>query len=126
VDDSHSAATDRIHIEELEVFARVGVPENERASPQRLTLTMTLWPLKQFENLEDDIQRTVNYAAVCETARNFARDQGNRLIESLAKDLASHLLQQFPLRMVEIEVRKFILADTRYVSVTVRRNTANL
>ncbi|MDB6147195.1 MAG: Haloacid dehalogenase domain protein hydrolase [Spartobacteria bacterium] len=126
MDDSPSAATDRIHIKELEVFARVGVPENERASSQRLTLTMTLWPGTRFEDMEDNIQRTVNYAAVCETARNFVSGEGHRLIETLASQLASHLLQQFPLRMVEVEVRKFILPETKYVSVTVQRNATSV
>jgi len=31
--------SDRIHIEELEIFARVGVPEKERA--QQLTVSIT-------------------------------------------------------------------------------------
>src|SRR5207253_7576335 len=33
---------DRIHIEQLEVHGRVGVPDSERAQPQRLTLNLTL------------------------------------------------------------------------------------
>jgi dihydroneopterin aldolase len=31
--------SDRIHIERLEIFARVGVPWEERATPQRLNET---------------------------------------------------------------------------------------
>lgn len=35
---------DQIIINELEVFMRVGVPEAERAKPQRLLLTVELEP----------------------------------------------------------------------------------
>ena len=35
-----------IRIQHLEVQAHIGVPEDERASPQRLTLNLTLWPLR--------------------------------------------------------------------------------
>jgi dihydroneopterin aldolase len=119
-----SAATDSIHIEQLEVFARVGVTENERAKPQRLTLTITLWPSEAFENLQDDITRTVNYSAVCVAVGDFARERPNKLIETLAAQLASHLLQVFPIRKVQIEMRKFVLPDAKHVSVTVTRMAA--
>jgi dihydroneopterin aldolase len=116
------AATESIHIEQLEVFGRIGVTENERAKPQRLTLTITIWPSESFERLEDDITRTVNYSAVCAAAREFVRDRTDKLIETLAAHLASHLLEVFPIQKVQIELRKFVLPDAKHVSVTVSRN----
>ena len=53
---------DRIHIEQLEIYARVGVPESERAEPQRLVLNVTLWPKKTRPR--DNIADTVNYSEV--------------------------------------------------------------
>jgi hypothetical protein len=35
--------------------------------------------------------------------------------------MAAHLLAQFNLRKVEVEVRKYVLPDTNYVSVTAVR-----
>ena len=35
---------DGIHIEQLEVQAWVGVPDSERAQPQRLIMNVTFWP----------------------------------------------------------------------------------
>jgi dihydroneopterin aldolase len=43
------------------------------------------------------------------------------LIETLAEETAAHLLAQFSLRKVEVEVRKFVLPDANYVSVTAVR-----
>jgi dihydroneopterin aldolase len=115
------AFSDHISIEQLEIFAHVGVTESERANPQRLTLTISVWPDKSFENLEDDITQTANYSAVCAAARDFARERSVKLIETMADQLASHLLQIFPIRKVQVELRKFVLPDAKHVSVIVTR-----
>jgi dihydroneopterin aldolase len=120
----NEAAADQIHIEQLEIFARVGVPEKERATPQRLTVSITLWPKQDTRDLGDQIGRTVNYSAVAEAARNFARDQSVNLIETLADRLAMHLLGSFAIQKIEIELRKFVLQDAQYVSVTVTRTAS--
>ncbi len=113
--------SDSIHVEQLELFARVGVVEKERAQPQRLTLSMTVWPNARFEDMEDDITRTVNYSALCAAAREFVGDRSVKLIETLAAELAAHLLQTFPVRRVQVELHKFVLPDAQYASVTVTR-----
>ena len=115
---------DQIHIEQLEVFARVGVTDPERATPQRLTLSITIWPNEQFEHLGDDITQTVNYSAVSVAAAEFVRERAVKLIETLASQLAAHLLKAFPIQKVRIELRKFVLPDAAHVSVTLTRPAA--
>ena len=110
---------DEIHIEQLEVLTRIGVPEEERANPQRLTLNISLWPYQKTGDLADNIEQTVNYSAVAEETKRFAREQPANLIETLADRLAEHLLKTFPIHKVTVEVRKFALQDAKYVSATV-------
>ena len=117
-------AADQIHIEQLEIFARVGVPEKERATPQRLTVSITLWPKQDTRDSGDQIGRTVDYSAVAEAARNFVRDQSVNLIETLADRLATHLLENFAVQEITVELRKFVLQDAKYVSVTVTRTAS--
>src|SRR6266566_2873419 len=105
---------DRIHIEQLEVHGRVGVPDSERAEPQRLSLDVTLWP--EIAEPRDDISDTVNYSEVAESLKQFVGQRDYKLIETLAEKIAAHLLAQFDLRKVEVEVRKFVLPDANYVS----------
>jgi FolB domain-containing protein len=112
---------DEIHIEQLDVFTCVGVPEEERANPQRLTVSISFWPYQQTSDLADHIERTVNYSTVAEETKNFLRDQAVSLIETLAERLASHLLKSFPIQKLTIELRKFVLPDAKYVSITVTR-----
>ncbi len=112
---------DEIHIEQLEVFARIGVPEEERSKPQRLTVNISFWAGQQACDLEDKIDQTVNYSAVAEETRTFVRDQSVSLIETLTDRLATHLLKTFPVQKVAVEVRKFALQDAKYVSASVTR-----
>ena len=113
--------SDEVHIEQLEISAGIGVPEQERATPQRLTVSISLWPYQQARDLADKIDQTVNYSAVAEETKNFVRDQSVSLIETLAHRLAAHLLKTFAIQKVTVEVRKFALPDAKYVSATVTR-----
>jgi FolB domain-containing protein len=111
----------QIHIEGLEVSARIGVPEEERAAVQRLTFNVTCWPVRPMEELNDEIKRAVNYAAVCAELRKFVEHSEFKLIETLANSLALHLLARFDIQRVTVELRKFILPEVEFVSVKVTR-----
>lgn len=112
---------DLIHIEELEIWSRIGVPDEERATPQRLTLSLSLEPRRDFRNLEDRIESTIDYAAVCETAKQIATARPRKLVETLAEEIATGLLERFPMRTICLEVRKFILPETKYVAIRIQR-----
>jgi len=115
------ASEHQIHIEQLEIFARVGVPEKERAKPQRLTVSITFWPTRNIRELDDKIGRAVNYSAVCKATKEFARARSNKLIETLADGIAKHLLKRFAIQKIAVELRKFVLLDGAYASVVVTR-----
>jgi FolB domain-containing protein len=116
--------SDHIHIEQLEISTHIGVPEEERTTPQRLTVSITLWPRRDARDLGDKIANTVSYSAVADAAKSFAREQSVSLIETLADRLATHLLGTFAIQKITIELRKFVLEDAKYVSVTVTRSAS--
>ena len=115
---------DEVHIDQLEVSAHIGVPEQERAAPQRLTISISFWPYQQTRDLADNIAKAVNYSAVAEETKSFVRDQSVNLIETLADLLAAHLLKTFPMHKVMVELRKFPFQDAKYVSATVTRTAS--
>jgi 7,8-dihydroneopterin aldolase/epimerase/oxygenase len=115
---------DEVHIDQLEVSTHIGVPEQERAKPQRLTVSISFWPYQQTRDLADNIHKAVNYSAVAEETKSFVRDQSINLIETLADLLAAHLLKTFPIQKVTVELRKFLLQDAKYVSATVTRTAS--
>jgi FolB domain-containing protein len=118
-----SSGEDKIHIHELEVFARVGVSNQERAQPQRLTVNITFWPRVRVRDVREDITRTIDYSAVCEETTRVAAARRGKLIETLADEIASHLLRTFAARQVTVELRKFTLPDAQYAAVIVNRST---
>ena len=115
---------DEIHIEQLEVSARVGVPEQERANPQRLIVSISFWPYQEIRDVADNIDQTVNYSVVAEETKSFVQDQSVNLIETLADRLAAYLLKTFPIQKVTVELRKFPLQDAKYVSATITRTAS--
>ncbi len=114
-------AADAIHLEQLELSAHVGVPDEERAHEQRLTASLTLWPARDFSELDDRIENAVNYAAVAETVTRLVGLRRDRLLETLASEIILELLATFPLRRVRLELRKYILPETAYVAVILTR-----
>ena len=114
----------QIHIEQLEIWTRIGVSKAEREKPQRLVANITLWPSFSFHDVNDDLNRTVDYAAVCTHVKNFVQDREDRLLETLADAAAMFLLRTFAIHKVQIELRKFVLPDAAFTSVTVTRGAA--
>jgi dihydroneopterin aldolase len=112
---------DEIHVCELELSANIGVPDEERGTPQRLTVSIVMWPRASFRAMADDLGNTVNYAAVCREVKELVAQRSDKLIETLAEAIASRLLAAFPLTRVKVELRKFILPDVRHVAVVLVR-----
>jgi 7,8-dihydroneopterin aldolase/epimerase/oxygenase len=111
-----------IIISELEVFYRVGVPEVERAKPQRLLLNLEIaYDFSQAAEA-DDLNATIDYHSVCQRLSSFGEGREWKLIETLADDIAGMILDDFNAARVQIEVRKFILPQTRYVAVKLLRS----
>ena len=112
---------DLIHIEQLELSAHLGVPGDERAAPQRLTANLTLEPRRDMQALDDALENTVDYLSVARAVQALARERPRRLLETLAIEIADLLLARFAIRAVELELCKFILPDTAFVAVRLRR-----
>src|SRR4051812_4748651 len=115
---------DAIHVERLEISARVGVSDDERAAPQRLLVSLTIWPPKRFDDLQDDLAQSVDYAVVAKSVRTFVEQRCDKLIETLASALAAHLLDSFTIRAVRIELRKFVIPKCDHVAVIITRKRA--
>lgn len=113
--------SDRIHIQGLKLETRVGVPDEERAEPQTVVVSLTITPDCPLAGLDDDIEKTIDYFAVTQSLKEVAAGDKRKLIETLAKDLATSVLEFDRVKAVDLEVRKFILPETDYVSVSIRR-----
>jgi FolB domain-containing protein len=106
-----------ILIKSLRVGTHIGVPDEERIEPQEIEIDLRIVPERDFREMLDDIRLTVDYAAVCQRVAAIAIAQPRKLIESLAQEIADMILAEFPAASAEVEIRKFILPETRHVAV---------
>lgn len=74
----------------------------------------------------DDLRKTVDYHALSKTLQAEARRVPRKLLERLATDLARVASRRFRLPRIEIELKKFILPQTRHISLRVRFSKKNL
>ena len=110
-----------IEIAELEVQSSVGVAEKERRTSQKLEVFLRFQIAPAFGSLADEIARTIDYGAVANEVSAIAASGSRRLIETLVAEIADGLMARFPMIRLEVELRKFILPNTRYVSVRTAR-----
>ena len=112
---------DQINIVDLEIWARVGVSDEERANPQRLLLAVQMSHDLSAAGRRDDLVHTIDYFVVTQRLLAFARTREWRLIETLAAEVATLILDEFKPRSVTIEVKKFVIPQAQYVSVCITR-----
>ena len=106
-----------IEIVDLEVKSKIGVPEKERESFQKLLVCIRFQIEAGFRELHDRLDKTIDYAAVATEAVRVAEENRARLLETLVSAIADTLMARFRIRHLEVELKKFILPNTRYVGV---------
>ncbi len=116
-----ATAADLIHLRGLDLPVRIGVPEEERAALQTLQADVSFTVPTRFEVMHDDLSLTVDYAAVALRLRALAAEKPRQLIETLASEMATCLLNEFGAGSVTIELRKRILPGCDHVAVSLTR-----
>ena len=106
----------------LRVKTHIGVPDEERAAEQEVEIDIRIQPVRDFQEMGENIAKTIDYAQVCERVSSLAAAHPRRLIETLADEIAGLILAKFEAQFVEVELRKFILPQTRHVAVRCSRS----
>jgi len=108
-----------LSLHSLELWTRIGVPEIERATPQRILVTLHM-EVKEGAGKSDALKDTVDYESVYTRMKILAKEE-RKTLERFAEDIASTLLKEFSLESIEVTLQKFILPGTAAVSVTISR-----
>lgn len=97
---------DKIIIKGMQFYGYHGALPQEQQLGQKFVvdaiLSLDLKPAGQTDQLE----RTVNYAEVYNLIKKIVEGQPFKLIESLAENIASDILDNFNVREVNVQVRK--------------------
>ncbi|AJI79820.1 dihydroneopterin aldolase [Corynebacterium singulare] len=96
---------DRIELTGLECFGYHGVFEEEKKTGQPFIVDVTCW--LDTAGIEDDLNRTVNYAELADVTAYIVEGPSRDLIETVAAEVAETAMQRFEiLHAIEVTIHK--------------------
>ena len=90
----------------MQFQGRHGYYDHELTTPQAFEVDVELLLDLQPAGLEDDLTKTVDYAAVYAAVRQIVESTSFRLLEALSEAIAHELLADFPIEEVGVRIRK--------------------
>ncbi len=113
---------DHIFIEELTVFAQIGVYDWEQQIKQKLVFDLEMaWDCHQAAET-DDVQYCLNYAEVSAFILDYVQSKPFLLIERVAYEVAEQLQQRFSIRWLRLKLSKpKAVAQARNVGIIIER-----
>ncbi|WP_148253553.1 dihydroneopterin aldolase [Aidingimonas lacisalsi] len=113
---------DRVLIEALGVETVIGVYDWERNIRQRLVLDLEMATDITSAATTDDLDKTLNYAAISEHITRFADSHSFSLVETFAERLCETLRQEYDIEWLRLTVRKpGAIANADAVGVRIER-----
>ena len=97
--------TDHVRLNDIVLFAHLGVSEAERAVGQRIHIDLDLEVDLSRAGRTDALADTVNYEAVYQVVEAAVEGSRYRLLEALASAVISRVFETFPASRVGIRVR---------------------
>jgi len=86
---------DYIHVNEMEFYGYHGALKEETVLGQRFRATVSLAVDLADAGATDDLAKTVNYAEVFDLCRSVVEGKPRKLIESVAEEIASLIMERF-------------------------------
>lgn len=121
---------DKIIIENLTVFAKHGVLDEERSLGQKFLVSVIIETDLHQAGVTDNLDNTLNYAEVCKRITEYSINNPCRLIEAAAEELAAMILEEYDIaEKVTVTLKKpwapiGLPLDSAGVSITRMRHTA--
>ncbi|MCE5286888.1 MAG: 2-amino-4-hydroxy-6-hydroxymethyldihydropteridine diphosphokinase [Pelosinus sp.] len=116
---------DKIYISDLEIYAYHGVFSEEKMLGQKFFISLELTVDLRSAGKTDALDKTVNYAELCDVVEKVFTSKKHDLIEKCAEELAEAILMKQPLvNEVKITIKKPwapIGKHVNYVAVEITR-----
>ncbi|MDF7681654.1 bifunctional dihydroneopterin aldolase/7,8-dihydroneopterin epimerase [Enterobacteriaceae bacterium ESL0689] len=116
---------DIVFIEQLEVITTIGAYEWEQTIKQKLVFDIEMaWGNRQAAS-SDQLGDCLNYAEISERITDYVESGRFMLVERVAEEVATLLLENYPSPWVRIKVSKpGAVARARRVGVVIERSRA--
>lgn len=97
---------DTVFLEGMQFYGYHGVNPEERSLGQRFLIDVELSTSLRAAGRSDDLNDTINYSAAYKRIRAIVEGSPRSLIEAVAEEIATTLLNEFPATGVIVTVRK--------------------
>ena len=105
-DEGHPEPEVAIEISGLSLYTHLGVTEAEREVGQRLLLDIRIDVGESDATLTDQLEDTVDYAEICDSANLVAQQRTYRTLERLCTAIADRLISSYDVNAVWIKAAK--------------------
>jgi 7,8-dihydroneopterin aldolase/epimerase/oxygenase len=115
---------DIIFIDDFRVSTLIGIYPREKAMPQTVEISLQMGTFTANASASDDIRDTIDYAEVVARLRAELGARHFNLLETLAEDVATLLLEEFGAVWVRVSIAKLgMMRGVRRVGVAIERGT---
>lgn len=97
---------DKVFIKGLSIQTTIGFFEWEKEIKQTLVINVAMGWNTASAALNDELNKTLDYAEISVDIERFANENPVDLIETLAERLASHLLTQYNIPWLKLSIDK--------------------
>lgn len=98
---------DKIHIKNLEIYARHGVFPEENVLGQKFLVSAVMYTSTREAGKTDDLTKSIHYGEVSHFIKKFMEDNTCKLLETVVEKLAEEMLLTIPgLEKVNLELKK--------------------
>jgi dihydroneopterin aldolase len=114
------AQFDRVYVRDFVLQISIGAYRHERDRPQRVRFDVVA-EVPRSSGAGDDIGKVFSYDVILDTIRALVENRHVNLVETLAEEIAAHLLQQRRVAAVTVRVEKLDIAPAVVGVEIVRR-----
>ena len=97
---------DKVFIKGLSIQTTIGFVEWEKEIKQTLVIDLAMGWNTASAALNDELEKTLDYANISVAIERFANDNPVDLIETLAERLASYLMTQYHIPWLKLSIGK--------------------
>ena len=112
---------DTLIIQDIAVACRIGVSEEERASPQTIWIDLEIEIDAAQAAARDDVRDAVDYARVVAAVTQAVGGAAYHLLETVAEEVAALVLKESGSSGVWVRVKKKALRNIGYAAVDIHR-----
>lgn len=106
----------KIILEEVKVYAHIGVSQKEKRKRQKILVSVEMEPLSTSPSINDTINNTINYSLIRKDIQMLVKEYRCNLIETVAERVSHHIKKHYAVKNLTVTVKKFPYRGVKHVA----------